>query len=59
MSATTALPEGAARPGEAAAPLRIVFVFMTLFARLRLFGSVIEALIERGHSVHVLIEDDS
>ena len=59
MSATTALPEGAARPDQSAAPLRIVFVFMTLFARLRLFGSVIEGLLDRGHSVHVLIEDDS
>ena len=59
MSATTALPEGAARPDPSAAPLRIVFVFMTLFARLRLFGSVIEGLLERGHAVHVLIEDDS
>jgi hypothetical protein len=59
MSATTALPEGAARPDQSAAPLRIVFIFMTLFARLRLFGSVIEGLLERGHSVHVLIEDDS
>ena len=50
---------GPARPEESAAPLRIVFVFMTLFARLRLFGSVIEGLLDRGHSVHVLIEDDS
>src|SRR5262245_7250472 len=59
MSATTALPEGNVRPEQAMPPLRIVFVFMTLFARLRLFGSVIEGLLDRGHSVHVLIEDDS
>ena len=59
MPATTAPADASATRSEAARPLRIVFVFMTLFARLRLFGSVIEALLDRGHSVHIVVEDDS
>ena len=59
MPATTAPAEAAVTLAETVRPLRIVFVFMTLFARLRLFGSVIEGLLDRGHSVHLVVEDDS
>src|ERR1044071_4527216 len=59
MPATTVPAEAAVTLAGTVRPLRIVFVFMTLFARLRLFGSVIEGLLDRGHSVHLIVEDDS
>jgi hypothetical protein len=59
LNATAALPEAAGSRAESARPLRIVFVFMSLMARLRIFGSVIEELLARGHTVHLVVEDDS
>jgi hypothetical protein len=52
-SAAPAVP--GARP---AAPLKIVFAFMGLQGRLRFFDAVIEGLVERGHRVHVVLEQD-
>jgi hypothetical protein len=55
-------PPGSAAPAfpgpRAESPLKIVFAFTGLQGRLRLFESVIEGLLERGHQVHVLEEDE-
>ena len=40
-------------------PLQIVFAFMGLQGRLRFFDAVIEGLLDRGHHVHVVLEQDS
>src|SRR5262245_35093012 len=55
-------PSGSAAPAapdaRTAASLKIVFAFMGLQGRLRLFEGVIEGLLDRRHRVHVLLEGD-
>ena len=55
-------PSGSAAPAvpdaRTAMPLKIAFALMGLQGRLRLFEGVIEGLLERGHRVHVLFEED-
>jgi len=41
-----------------ARPLRIVFAFTGLQGRLRFRDAVIEGLVERGHHVHVVLEQE-